>query len=142
MWNTIKNEECLSLWKDLRNEIKSLPLNDKLENIAKFTSSMPFGHRTVDYYSPWDWPTPWDILYYGTFCTSSISILIYYTLTLTDSSQIELYLVEDEDVYLLPVINNTFVLNYELGKVISLDDIRDDIKIIKIYTSNDITEVI
>ena len=142
MWNTINNDECLRLWKELRDSIQNLSLDDKLKEVANFTSSMPFGHRTIDYYSPWDWPTPWEILYHSMFCTSSISLLIYHTLSLVDKSVIELYLVEDDDVYLLPVINNTYVLNYELGKVILLSEISQDIKILKIYTSKDIHEVI
>jgi hypothetical protein len=142
MWNTITNDDCLYLWKELRNNIQILPLNDKLAAVAKFTSTMPFGHRTIDYYSPWDWPTPWEILFHGMFCVSSISLLIYYTLSLLNESDIELYLVEDDDVYLLPVVNSTYVLNYELGKVITLEEISKDIKVLKIYTSEDINEVI
>jgi hypothetical protein len=139
IWNTIPNEERLRLWKNLREDIKDKKLNEILESVARFCSTIPFGSRSVDYYSPADWPTPWEILFYGSFCTSSISLLIYYTLILLPTTaDIELLLVEDDtDVYLLPIIDNQFVLNYELGKVSNYSEIKDDFKILKTYTRNE-----
>lgn len=143
IWNTIPNEERLRLWKKLRDDITGLSLDKQLAGVSKFCSQMPIGSRSIDYYTPDDWPTPWEILFHGSFCTSSISLLMYYTLTLVDPTQkVELYLVEDPDgVFLLPVINDHFLLNYELGKVNSVDIIKNDTKILKIYTSSDIKEI-
>ena len=57
----IPNEERLHLWKRLRVTIHDLSLQDRLSSIAQFCSKIPFGARTLDYYSPNDWPTPWEI---------------------------------------------------------------------------------
>jgi hypothetical protein len=133
-WNNIPNGERLRLWKKLRDDIDTIPLEEKLTEVAKFCGSMPIGSRSMDYYSPSEWPTPWEILFYGTFCTSSISLLMYQTLLLLtnyNSFKIELQLVEDEDVYLIPVINDHFVLNYELGKVSIYADISKEFKLLK-----------
>jgi len=135
MWNTIPNDERLRLWKTLRSNIEELTLESQLKEIAKFCSRMPIGTRTLDYYDPVAWPTPWEILFYGSFCTSSISLLIFYTFNLLYTGiNAELYLVDDNnDIYLLPIIDNKFVLNYELGSVNNYSEIQDDFKILRMY---------
>lgn len=142
-WNTIPNEERLHLWKTLRNNITDLELHIQLEEIAKFCSHMPFGSRTIDYYSPGDWPTPWEILFHSSFCTSSISVLMYYTLVLLDKGHnIDLLLVEDIDgVYLIPLINSIFVLNYELGSVNNYPDIEDNFRVLQRYSVEQIKKI-
>lgn len=132
IWSSIPSSEKLHLWKKLREDIGELSLEVRLTEIAKFCSSIPYERRTIDYYSPQDWPTPWEILFHGTFCTSSISLLMFYTIVLLDPQEsIELFLVEDSDgVYLLPVIQSQFVLNYELGKVSKYSDVIDKVKVL------------
>lgn len=143
IWNTIPNDERLRLWKLLRNDIQSLPVDQQLAEIAKFCSKMPYGARSLDYYSTELWPTPWEILFYGSFCTSSISLLMFYTyILLPDHLSIELLLVEDEDgIYLIPLVDNQYVLNYELGKVNNISDVKDDFKILKTYSSDQIKAI-
>ncbi len=143
IWNAIPNQERLRLWKKLRNDLMGLSLNDQLNEISKFCSSIPYGSRTLDYYSSDDWPTPWEILFHGSFCTSSISLLMYYTLILTPiDAEIELHLVEDDDgIYLLPIINDQFVLNYELGKVSMYPEIKNNFKVLKIYQKEQIKTI-
>lgn len=140
IWNTIPGEERLLLWKNLRDEIKDSPIDTQLARIAEFCSQMPIGSRTIDYYSPKDWPTPWEILFHGSFCTSSISLLIFYTLILLPTTvDIELILVEDDqDVFLLPLIDNQFSLNYHLGQVSKHSDIKDDLKVLKKYARDSV----
>jgi hypothetical protein len=143
MWNTIPNEERLHLWKKLRDDIQELQLKDQLNEIAKFCSKMPYGARTLDYYDPSDWLTPWEILFHGSFCTSSISLLMFYTLVLLKNPpKVELYLVEDDDgVYLLPIINDQFVLNYELGAVNNYLEVSNDFKVLQMYTKEQIKNI-
>jgi len=143
MWNTIHEGERLRLWKDLREDLKEKDLEYQLTAVAKFCSQIPFGSRTLDYYSPQDWPTPWEILFYSSFCTSSISLLMFYTLSMVQANAtLELYLVEDVDgLYLLPVIDKCFVLNYELGMVSKYPEIENNIKVLKVYTQDQIKTI-
>src|SRR5574337_455845 len=108
IWNILSGEDRLHRWKQLRINIKDLSLDQQLLLIADFYSKMPRGARSLDYYNPAEWPTPWEILFHGSFCISSISLLIFYTLTLVDiEHKVELYLIEDSDgVYLLPIIDD------------------------------------
>ncbi len=143
IWNIIPNEERLNLWKKLRDDIKFFTLEDQLAAIVEFCSTMPFGSRTLDYYTPTSWPSPWEILFHGSFCTSSISLLMFYTLTLLPTEKIiELFLIEDDTgVYLIPVINNQIILNYELGKISTHSEIKNDINILKKYTQSEIKSI-
>ena len=118
-WNNTPNDKRLYLWKALRADIGDSLLTDQINSIVKFFAKVPYGARTLDYYTPTSWPTPWEILYNGTFCKSSISLLMFYTFVLLNTSnKIELHMIDDsDDIYLVPIINNKYVLNYELGSV-------------------------
>lgn len=142
-WNNIPNEERLRLWKNLRESISAQALPEQLDAIAKFFADMPYESRTIDYYSPASWPTPWEILFYGSFCKSSISLLMFHTLSLLhNGAQIELSLINDgDDLYLIPVIDYQFVLNYIPGTVNNLQDINADLQIIKTFAMNEIKQI-
>lgn len=139
-WNNIPGEECLRLWKNLRINIEDKPLEFQLQRVVEFCAHMPIGSRTIDYYSSENWPTPWEILFHSSYCTSSISLLMFYTLSLLSSNlTIELVLVEDDGgIYLLPIIDNQYILNYELGQVSKYPDTNNSFKILKRYTRGDV----
>lgn len=143
VWNIIPNDQRLRLWKNLRNNIEQLTLEEKLKEIAAFCFDMPIGARSLDYYNTSNWPTPWEILFHGLFCLSSISLLMYYTIELlSDNINIELLLVDDNDnLYLLPLINNQYVLNYELGVVSNFPEVKNVLKILKRYSSEQIKKI-
>jgi hypothetical protein len=124
-WNNIPDDERLHLWKILRKDISSLVFEEQLDKVAKFFANMPYGSRSLDYYSPAEWPTPWEIIFHGSLCKSSISLLIFYTFSLLHTDhRVELHLIDDgEDEYLLPIIDDQFVLNYQLGMVSNYSDV-------------------
>jgi hypothetical protein len=68
---------------------------------------------------------------------------MFYTLTLlSNPTHVDLILVEDDDgVYLLPLIDNQFVLNYELGKVNNYSEIQDSFKILQTYPKEQIKNI-
>jgi len=142
-WNNIPDDERLHLWKKLRKDISTLALDEQMNTVSKFFSSIPYGARSIDYYTPSSWPTPWEIIFHGQLCKSSISVLIYHTFSMLHTDiTVDLRLIDDgEDKYLLPVINNTFVLNYELGQVNKCQDIVNEIQILNTYTQQDIKSI-
>lgn len=144
-WNNIHPDERIRLWKNFRKSIDNQDINNQLNEIAKFFTHIPIGHRTLDFYTPGSWPTPWELLYDNRWCVCSTSLLIFYTVDLlsafADTSAV-LILVEDAtDRYLLPLIDNQFVLNYHLGKVSKVQDINGDFKIIDVYTKDRIKKI-
>jgi hypothetical protein len=142
-WNNIPDHERLAMWKNLRKDIKGLDLAGQLELVAKFFSNLPYGSRSIDYYSPGEWPTPWEIIFHGNLCKSSISLLIFYTFSLLNTGiTAELHLIDDgEDEYLLPVFNNQFVLNYELGMISNYSGIITDLTHKQTFTESQIKKI-
>lgn len=142
-WNSIPDSDRLRMWKNLRTDIATLSIQDQLAEVAKFFAHIPYGSRSIDYYSPESWPSPWEIIFHGKLCKSSISLLIFHTLTILHTENtVELHLVDDgADEYLLPVINNTFVLNYELGEVNNLQNIAAELQIKNTFTDKDIKQI-
>lgn len=141
IWNSLPDNERLRLWKSLRKELEIADLNNQLDRLSKFIGTIPFGSRSIDYYDPSSWPTPWEIIFHGSFCPSSISLLAFYTLALTlrHDIKIELLLIDDSsNVYLVPVIEDQFVLNYETNLVSNYSEFIKEITILKKYTRQDI----
>lgn len=142
-WSGASSDERLSFWKNLRKDIKDTNFQIQLENIAKFYAGTPFGTRTVDYYSPSTWPTPWEILFHGSFCKSSISLLIFYTTVMVaPEHKAEIQLVDDNgEIYLLPIFDDQFVLNYELGVVSNYLDIKENLKTLQVFPRGQIKTI-
>ena len=122
-------------WRNLRTSVSTLEEKEQLNSIADFFADVPIGSRCIDFYTPDSWPTPWELLYYKLFCTSSISLLIYHTLVLTlGEGRAEIVLVDTgDDLFLAPLVDKKCIFNIELGKVNNIKDhpaikIIDDFK--------------
>ena len=144
-WNSIRPEERIHLWKNFRYTLTDLPLEQQLSEIAAFCAKMPIGSRTIDYYSPDDWPTPWEILYNGMWCTSSISLFIFYTLELLPefrNKNLELLLIDDKtDRYLVVTVDSHFLLNFNAGLVSTLHDTIGDFRIMERHSKDTIKKI-
>jgi len=144
VWNSISGEERLRLWKKLRNDIVSLPFEDQLAEVSKFCATMPHGSRSIDYYSPEGWPTPWEIMFHGQFCVSSISLIIFHTLTMLNNEghTIELHLVKDNSRdYLLVVVDSQYVLNYEKNVVSKHSEIKDYFIVMQVFSEEQVKTI-
>lgn len=118
-WNNLTQTQRFSKWKQFRSDLNYIEDNNDLINaVAKFFSDMPQGPRAVDYYTPNSWPTPWEILHEGNFCVNAISLLMYHTLDMTPTftGDIKLVLIEDDDTFIVPIIDNEYLLNYHIGE--------------------------
>lgn len=142
-WNNLLGEERLGLWKNIRESLAEKSLDQALSAVVDFFKLFPYATRAIDYYSPQDWPTPWEILYYGLFCTSSISLLMYYTLVLGGvQAELELLLVEDKNsVFMILLVDKNLVLNYEIGMISMYSSIKTDLRVIKTYTRDQIKKI-
>lgn len=123
-WNCSTPEERIAKWKEFRDTLTTVDETELLNKTAYFFATMPVGSRCIDFYTPSTWPTPWEILYEKLFCANSVSLLIYYTLSLTlDEDRVEIILIEDDkDRFLVPLIDKTYILNYVLGEISSIED--------------------
>lgn len=139
-WNNISSQDRIILWRKFREDIKSDV--KYIPNICKFFQDFPIGGRSLDFYNPKSWPTPWEILHHGTFCKNSISLLVYYTIKLIDEDvDVKMFIIDDsDDRFIVPVINDVTVLNYHSGLPCDITDI-ENLKIISIFTDTDIQTI-
>ena len=141
MQNTHTTQEILASWRQLRADISHLPVEQQVHAVAEFIAPIPYGARTVDYHSPADWPTPWEILAHRQFCTSSISILAYHTLSMVSDAVLSLDLVDDgNDVYLVPIADN-MVINFYPSVLVHRAELSKKASIIRSYSMADIAPV-
>lgn len=141
MWNSGTDQAILAHWRQLRTDICNADTEQKISAVAEFIASIPYGTRTLDYYSPDTWPTPWEILAYRQFCASSISLLAYHTLDMVSTAELALDLIDDgDDVFLVPVVDAA-VLNFYPGEAVSIGDLPETTKHLRRYTSADIKPV-
>jgi hypothetical protein len=124
-WNNSDPEERIAYWRAFREEIQDLPLEEQLNKVAEFFANLPIGSRSIDYYTPKSWPTPWEILHYRLFCENAASLLMYHTLTLLlKDSKVEIILIEDDrNRYLVPIIDNKYILNIIPGQISKIHDV-------------------
>lgn len=137
-------EERLSNWREFRVTLEEITDDERITEVVNFFSSTPYGSRTLDFYTPGSWPTPWEILHYETYCKNSISLLMYYSLSMIRdfSKDLELWIIDtSDDRYLVPVIDNQFILNYELGQISTVQDLKTRIKIIDRFDSLQIKQI-
>lgn len=140
-WNNLSASEKTDLWRQERENLKMQSYIDRLHSLSIFFSQVPYGSRTIDFYTPDSWLTPWEILHYTTFCKSSISLLMFHTLTIVDPDiNIELCIIDDmEDIYLVPIVDCTYVLNYIPGKVSQVEEIKKQVQFKETFHKNEIT---
>lgn len=133
-WNNLTFEGRLATWREYRQSLKNINSSD-YQDFATFFSTFPISSRTLDYYDPESWHTPWEILKYSYFCRSSISLLIYHTLMMIEHNiNIKLLLIDDGDeIYLVPVVDDDIVFNYNIGSTISLESIRESITVLNTF---------
>ena len=125
-WTDLTSEEKLIQWRDFRLSLKELDLQNQCKLVSEFFATFPFGKNELNSKVPTSWPTPWEMILSNNYSVNTISLLIYYTLRLTDDN-INVKIAEITDqltVTLYPIINDTHILNYNLGKLVSLSAIN------------------
>lgn len=144
-WNTLTPQARISKWKALREKIKDKSKEEQIQEVADFFRTLPFSSRYLDYYSPDSWPTPWEILWDTMFCVNTISLMMYYTLYLLGFDDIKVCLIDDleaGDRYLLPVLDNKYVLNYIPGEKTLLSTVLTNADIVDTYNKDQIRKIV
>ena len=140
-WNNSSAEERIEKWREFRESLNGLNDEELLNNVAQFFATVPLGARCIDFYTPDSWPTPWELLYHKLYCPSSISLLIYHTLCIAlGSDRVQIVLADTgTDRLLIPIVDNKYIFNYELGKVNKIKD--HQIEVIDDFADAEIEQV-
>jgi hypothetical protein len=147
-WNSLKSAEKISYWRNFRLEMQQKTDLSDLElftEVTNFFGSIPRDSRSIDYYTPESWPNPWEILYHSFSCDSAISLLNYYTIILIRPNLINhcsMFLIDSGlNEFLIPLFNKQYLMNYDYTHVVDINSVKQDIKIIKKFTKEDLPKI-
>lgn len=126
MWN-LSSEKRLAAWKNFRKDISELTLLEALQRVANEWAAVPFTphpNESLDVRNPNIWPSAWDLIIKQRFCELSRTLGMLYTLYYSTNPNLKSLVIkhglQDGTVnYTLLIVNDTYVLNYKDGEVIS-----------------------
>lgn len=124
--------ERLKDWKKFRTSIFNSTNPER--QVIDWWSLLPFINISIDIYNSKNWPNPWELVYYGEYCKSSISLGIAYTLILINKSwrnRIKILLIDDSlEIFLVVLIDDKYLLNYNYREIVNIKTL-DSIKILE-----------
>jgi hypothetical protein len=126
-----KSDQRLAAWRELRQEINTIPLDAALCRVSEFWSFAPYVTYYLDPARPQDWPDPWLLLSENYYCDLAKTLGIFYTIALTDHGVNDLklrilYDINRKEQINIVVVNNKQVINYHFAEVVNTDVIAQD----------------
>lgn len=130
MWS-VDYEERLRQWVSLRQSVIDKSLTEQLNTINQWWSHAPRMNNVVHWYDKSNWLTPWELLAENGYCELASALGLAYTIILVnDKVDVKIALAKDEsssDVTIL-IVNNEYILNWDINSVISKEQYRFEIK--------------
>lgn len=122
-------DQRLSRWSEFRKTLDSS--SEALDDVAKFWQSAPLipYHSKIDPYYSRQWPTPWEIVYDNQYDDFTLSLMIGWTLLLTEkfkTAKIEIKTLVDDTakrLYNVVCVNDQWALNFVDGEAVPLDKV-------------------
>lgn len=144
----VSPEERITLWRNLRNNINGLPLENQLTIIDNWWLLAPFSTWLIDLEFFEKQHSPWELLHDNSWTPASILFMKEQSLLLcnqTNIFQIEIAYIFDISSatdLLIMIIDDKYVMNYSLGEVIDFKNILPQIKILRKYRWNGLRHIL
>ncbi len=129
------HERILS-WRQLRISIKSLPIYDACKAVAKWWGYASIGPHGLDCYDYKSWQNPWLMLEENNFNKNTLAYMMHKTFEISDKKKFlsKMILIHDydvavNDIYWVTLVDEQYVLNYNIAKVDKLSEIEKNIVI-------------
>ena len=130
-------------WRDLRLSLSEQETDEEqLLKVAKYWQQFPISKYYLDVDRPKYWPSPWEILFDGDYCRSSLAYLMKQTLVMGDirwnDNRLSLMLIDDRiksDIFIVLVADNKYVANYSQDEIIDFDFVQENCIIQHKYTA-------
>ena len=126
--------ERIRNWREFRQSFGTDETDEEqLLKTAKYWQSFPISKYYLDIDDPKNWPTPWEILYEGDYCQSTLAYMMEQTLLLADerwtTDRLKLYLIDDKvksDIFIILVADAKYVINYSHFDIINFDFVENN----------------
>lgn len=126
-WIDQTPSDRLSTWREYRETLNDLNIEDAIETVLYFFNSVPYGSPVIDICTPASWPTPWELVESPVHCPSSISLMMFHTLSMSfPETEITLHIASMSNVPKLIVEVNGLLLNYNWCAASPLSEITPE----------------
>lgn len=125
IWHDINCRDRILKWREWRNGLTTLNLQDCLKEVAITWAKAPLVNHYLIPDDTMDWPDPWILINENIYCDLAITLGMFYTLTLCDNPNIpdnihiEIYKTSNDWINLCSVDNGLYMLNYNPGGVVN-----------------------
>lgn len=107
---------------------------ERLHAVVDFWKMAPMSSMHTDIYDASTWPAPWEFVWEGRYDENNVALGIAYTLQLEGYAQCEVLLVQNTKksyISLIVLVDKIHILNYNYGKVESVNDLDTNTTILK-----------
>lgn len=133
MWFAQSPDNRILSWREWRNSLTQLPLDNIIEETAQSWAKVP---TVLHYLAPdqiEEWPNPWQLITDNVYCDLSIVLGMHYSLALLEHPEItdlklQVYQTPEGWLNLSLVNQGKYVLNYHHGKVVNSLHVKLDQK--------------
>lgn len=136
-------ESRLREWRQLRLDLQDKSLEEQLNTINTWWSHAPRINHLMHWNDRDNWLGPWDLLAEDGYCDLASALGLAYTIILVNkTANVELTKAVDEfgsDCIIL-VVNNDYILNWDLSSVISKE--QHKFKITETYNCRELLDKI
>ena len=143
-WNLRVNDR-LAEWKDFRNELSHLPLDQAIPKLNEMWSTAPYVTYYLDPSEPHTWPDPWQLLAENYYCNVAKALGILYTIYFTShrTNDLELrvyYDYKDKERYTVVYMDQgKYILNYWPYEIVNTELIEEkQLQLLYQYSSKDL----
>jgi hypothetical protein len=146
-FNLLSGHDKRRRWKEFREEINLQPNTiETLLSVQQFWEKVPLVHWCTDVDNPNTWLTPWEIIEEDTYSKSTLALMMYWTLVLSNDkkwndSNLQLKLVQtltEQEIFMVLIVDGKWLMNYSRNEIFDLSvDAEDTLYIVKdIFVKN------
>lgn len=142
MWN-LKPLDRLLYWKNFREGLKFLTLDECLIETSHLWSFAPFVNHYLDIDSCRNWPDPWSLLHENFYCDLAKTLGMFYTIALSEhgGNKLSLSILQHKkkkDQINIVTVNDEWILNYEFNSVVNSKKVSKNYQCVYSYTIDDL----
>jgi hypothetical protein len=129
-FNLLSGHDKRHRWKEFREEIADKDNNQNtLLSVQQFWEKVGLIMWCLDYEKPETWRTPWEIIEEDTYSKSTLALMMYWTLVLSNDKKwndgnLQLKLVQtltEQEIFMVLIVDNRWLMNYSRNEIIDLN---------------------
>ena len=138
-------QKRLASWREFRQSLRPKDLTETCDDVFMWWKYAPQSALSLDPYDVSTWPSVWEMLHQGDYCKFSTAIGMSYTFFYIDGKLknriLRVYDHENSDIYMTALIDERWLLNYNLSEIADWDAVKDKLDIQESWDCSDVVEV-